>query len=130
MAKSLLFDEYPEQQASWIRGQLKANKTDSFNDFNTASKDYDSSLIPLDNAKAIKNFREQHLSKTGIARLKTTLKVYRKRQKDKSTARNLDVTISLEAFQELEKICKNTGLTKKAVIEQLIMNANDPSLFK
>lgn len=126
----LLFDSYHSQQANWISGQLEKGKADSFLDLYEAQKDFDSSLVPLGNAREIECFRTTHLSEKGVSRLKTTLKVYSKRQKDKARARNLDVTVSLEAFQQLEKICLNTGLTKTAVIEQFLINSKNETLLK
>lgn len=124
-----LFNKYQQQQATWISGQLKNYKRDSFNDFNKAFEAHEQSLIPLSNKKEIKAFREAYLSEKGISRLKTTLKVCDKRQKDKTRARNLDVTISLDAFRELEKICLKTGLTKRAVIEQFLINSKNVTLI-
>jgi len=121
---SLLFDEYFEQQAGWIHRQLRSNKTTSFVDYGKASVAYDSSLIALSNKKEIAAFRKEHLSKEGLNKLYTTLRVYRNRQLNKTRAHKLDVTLSQDAFKALEYLALESSLSKRAVLEGLLIQAH------
>ena len=115
-------DEYHDHQVAWIGRQLKNYNGSSFNNFNAAMEAYFEGLISLDTPESLNNFRITHLSPIGIAKLKTTIKVYKKRQKDKYTSHNLTVTVSQEAFRELERIVLNTGLSKREIIERFLVN--------
>jgi len=115
-------DEYHDHQVAWIGRQLKNNNGASFVDFNAAMEAYFDGLISLDTPEKLNAFRITHLSPLGISKLKTTVKVYKKRQKDKYTANLLTVTVSREAFRELERIVLNTGLSKREIIERFLIN--------
>lgn len=132
---------YPNQ-INWIIKQIESCKDDSFNDLEQARSKLDEiTILRLEKKQPKKQlqrnlklaernlhgFRNSFLSETGFSRLNTTLKVARKRLLDKeSGVKNLDVNLSPEAFEKLNKIVNDIGLTKTAFIEEFILNYNSP----
>lgn len=128
---------YPNQ-INWIVKQIENCNDASFKDLELArSKLDDITMIRLDRKQSKKQlqrnlklaecnlhgFRNTFLSESGFSKLNTTLKVARKRFSDKqSGSKKLDVTVSHDIFEKLNDIVKNTGLTKTAIIEELILN--------
>ena len=128
---------YPNQ-INWIIKQIESCKDDSFNDLEQARSKLDEiTILRLEKKQPKKQlqrnlklaernlhgFRNSFLSETGFSRLNTTLKVARKRLSDKEAgAKNLDVTVSQAVFEKLNEIVNDTGLTKTAIIEDLILN--------
>lgn len=125
-------------QIHWILKQIESCKDDSFNDLAKAKlKLGELTIINLDKEQSkrqlqcnlmlaennLHGFRNSFLSEAGFSRLNTTLKVARKRLLDKANgAKKLDVTVSHDAFERLDDIVKDTGLTKTAIIEKLILD--------
>ena len=136
---SIFTDEslYPNQ-INWIVKQIDSCKDDSFNDIEQARSKLDEiTMIRLDQKQPQKQlqrnltlaernlhgFRNTFLSESGFSKLNTTLKVARKRLADKKTgSKKLDVTVSQDVFEKLSDLVKDTGLTKTALIEELILN--------
>lgn len=125
-------------QINWIVKQIESCKDDSFSDLELArSKMGKITILRLEknqpkrqlqrNLKLAESnlhgFRNSFLSELGFSKLNTTLKVARKRLLDKETgSKKLDVTVSPEVFEKLNEIVNDTGLTKTALIEELILN--------
>ena len=130
---------YPNQ-INWIVKQIENCKDSSFNDLDLArSKLNKIILIRLDKKQSkqkllsnlalaehnLHGFRNSFLSEAGFSKLNTTLKVARKRLLDKEAgSKKLDVTVSPEVFKKLNELVKDTGLTKTALIEELILNCD------
>lgn len=124
--QSDILNSFYEKQAMWMQNQLANYKENSFKNFEQARKDFECYSTSYLTPKKVEAFRDSYLSELGLHRLKTTLKVFKTRQKKKGKGESkLDVTISFEAYLALEKIIKETKLTKKAVIEQLLLNNNE-----
>jgi len=133
---------YPNQ-INWIIKQIENCKDDSFNDFELARSNLDQiTMIRLEKKQPKKQlqrnlqlaernlhgFRNLFLSESGFSKLNTTLKVARKRLLDKEAGfSKLDVTVSPDVLKKLNALVKDTGLTKTALIEELILNY-DPRL--
>ena len=132
-----------QNQINWIIKQIESCKDDSFNDLEKARSKMDSlAVIQLGKGqskeqlqcnlmlaeKNLHGFRNSFLSGSGFKKLNTTLKVARKRLADKETgSKKLDVTVSPKVFEKLNEFVKDTGLTKTALIEEMILNY-DPRL--
>ena len=130
-------DLYPNQ-INWLVKQIENCKDDSFNDIEMAKSKLDEiTMIRLDQKQPKKQlqrnlqlaernlhgFRNTFLSESGFSKLNTTLKVARKRLLDKENgAKKIDVTVSHAIFDRLNNIVKDTGLTKTALIEEMILN--------
>jgi hypothetical protein len=133
---------YPNQ-INWIVKQIDSCKDASFNDLELARSNLDQvTMIRLDQKQPKKQlqrnlqlaernlhgFRNLFLSGSGFSKLNTTLKVARKRLSDKEAgSKKLDVTVSPDVFEKMNDLVKVTGLTKTALIEELILNY-DPRL--
>ncbi|MCG6202021.1 hypothetical protein [Psychromonas antarctica] len=131
---------YPNQ-INWIVKQIESCKDDSFSDIEQARSEI-GKITTLQLGKNqpkrqlqrnlklaeshLHGFRNSFLSESGFSKLNTTLKVARKRFLDKEAgSKKLDVTVSPAVFEKLNEIVMDTGLTKTALIEELILNYND-----
>ena len=138
-----LDEDLYQNQINWIIKQVENCKDDSFNDLELARSKLDQiTIIRLDQNQPKKQlqrnlklaernlhgFRNSFLSESGFSKLNTTLKVARKRLLDKENgAKKIDVTVSHAIFDRLNDIVKDTGQTKTALIEEMILNY-DPRL--
>ena len=133
-----LDEDLYQNQINWIIKQIENYKDDSFNDFELARSKLDQiTIIRLEKKQPQKQlrcnlklaernlhgFRNTFLSESGFSKLNTTLKVARKRLLDKEAgSKKLDVTVSPNVFEKLNEFVKVTGLTKTALIEEMILN--------
>lgn len=127
-----------QNQINWIVKQIESCKDDSFSDLELARSKMDKiTILRLEKKQPkrqlqrnlklaesnLHGFRNSFLSESGFSKLNTTLKVARKRLLDKEAgSKKLDVTVSPEVFGKLNELVKDTGLTKTALIEELILN--------
>lgn len=68
----------------------------------------------------LEHFMSVHLSKAGVQKLVTTLRVYKKRQE----SAQLQVVISSSIKNHLDKIVQASGKTKVEIINYLILHAD------
>jgi len=119
-----------QAQLNWLENQIAKIANDgakSFSNANVAERAYnkmrENSLITSNDD--IEHFVSVYLSETGLRKLVTTLRVYRKR----NNAAILQVEISQSNKHLLNYLVKISGKTKVEIINQLIDNA-DLSEFK
>jgi len=121
--KVTAFDGHYDIQESWIRRQIDRFKHDSFVDLYIAQKEIETAgITAFASPKETAKFREKHLSKSGKAKLSSSLRTYKKRNNQKLTTRRLDLNISLPAHIALEALASELRLTKTQLIEQLILD--------
>ena len=124
MKKSeLLKTEHPVQM-NWLQGQMAKITHDgkkSFLNADVAERAYckiNKALIVDD--IDLEHFMSVHLSKAGVQKLVTTLRVYKKRQE----SAQLQVVISSSSKNHLDKIVQASGKTKVEIINYLILHAD------
>lgn len=124
--RTTVFDDLHHNQEVWIRGQLDHLKYDSFVDFDIAKKEIeDAGITAFATPEETAKFRKKHLSKSGKAKLSSSLRTYKKRNNHKLTKRRLDLNISLPAHLALETLATDLELTKTQLIEQLILERRE-----
>jgi macrodomain Ter protein organizer (MatP/YcbG family) len=121
-------------QLKWLSNQFTktdpiTNKNDAFLNSDSASRAFlklNENLIVSDSD--VEHFVSVYLSKSGLTKLKTTLRIYKKRQLDKATSRpkrKLDVTLYAHTMDRLDHLANISGKTKIDVITQLIEQSAD-----
>ncbi|MGB5444031.1 MAG: hypothetical protein WBM99_00880 [Psychromonas sp.] len=125
MKQSDLLKTLHQVQLNWLDNQIAKIANDgskSFSNPDAAERSYNKmmkdSLIVSDDD--IEHFVSVHLSKIGIRKLVTTLRVYKKR----NNAEILQVEININTKRELDYLVKISGKTKVEIIRQLIANAD------
>jgi len=124
MKKAELLKTEHMVQLKWLDNQIAKIANDgakSFTNANAAERAYnkmrkDSLIVSNDD---IENFISVYLSGTGLSKLVTTLRVYRKR----NNAEILQVEITKNNKAQLNYLVKISGKTKVEIINQLIANA-------
>ena len=83
-------------------------------------------LLPDD--ADVERFVSEHLTKSGLVKLKTTLRIYKKRQVDKTIVnrKKLDVSIPESSMSKLNRLVKRTGKTKIELITDMIEAYKEP----
>lgn len=116
--------KYLKRQVLWIENQIKNYKEDSFLKYENARSEFERGMLnPMSSPKVIHAFVNEFLSETGLKRLNTSIKIFKKRQADKkSKSQKLEVILDLETLSFLEEIATKSGLTKTEIIKQLIKN--------
>lgn len=124
--KSNSLDENIDVQISWVTNQIikiskqAADSADIFKTFAVAVRAFgqlEKNLI-ISESDFI-HFRDTYLSKVGIAKLRTTLRVYKNRQNN--TGYDLQVTISNYAKRKLQTIVDETKMSKTEVLNSLLI---------
>ena len=125
MKKAELLKTNHQVQLNWLDNQIAKIASDgakSFSNADVAERAYNrmqrDSLISSNND--IEHFVSVHLSETGLRKLVTTLRVYKKR--DNSEILQVEITIGNKA--QLNHLVKISGKTKIEIINQLIANAD------
>jgi hypothetical protein len=125
MKKAELLKTEHMVQLKWLENQITKISNDgakTFSNVNAAERAYnkmrkDSLIVSNDD---IEHFTSVYLSETGLRKLVTTLRVYRKR----NNAEILQVEITKNNKAQLNYLVKITGKTKVEIINQLIANAD------
>jgi hypothetical protein len=125
MKKSELFKTEHQVQLKWLDNQMAKIANDgakSFTNADVAERAYNKmlsdSLITSDSD--IEHFVSIHLSESGLKKLATTLRVYKKR----NSSERLQVEISRSNKSRLDQLVKLSGKTKIEIINQLIENTD------
>lgn len=125
MKKSELLKTQHHVQLKWLNNQIDkiANGGElSFSNAKTAERAFkklNTECMGLISDSDLEHFISIHLSKVGIRKLVTTLRVYLKR----SGAERLQVELTKSNKKHLDKLVKVSGQTKIEIINQLIQNA-------
>lgn len=130
MKKAELLKTEHQVQLNWLTNQIAKIANDGAKSFfnpgvaeRAYNKMWKNSLIVSNDD--IEHFVSTYLSETGLRKLVTTLRVYRKR----NNAEMLQVEISQGNKRQLNYLVKISGKTKVEIINQLIADA-DLSEFK
>lgn len=120
-------NKYLKRQVLWIENQIKNFKEDSFLKYENARSEFERGMLtPMSSPQIIHAFVNEFLSETGLKRLNTSIKIFKKRQADKkSKSQKLEVVLDLETISFLDSIAERSGLTKTEIIKQLIKNEAD-----
>lgn len=125
MKKAELLKTEHQVQLNWLDNQMAKIANDgakSFSNIGVAERAYnkmkEEALIVSENE--IEHFVSTYLSETGITKLITTLRVYRKR----TSSDRLQVEITRSNKSRLNQLVKISGKTKIEIINQLITNAD------
>lgn len=125
-----MFSEYYTVVINWLTNQINAGKAETiFLNEKTgirAFKKLDQNLAILDQDRSdLDHFISVHLNKSGIVKLKTTIRIYKKRQAEKNTnSVLLQCTLYASATAKLDKLVDVSGKTKMEIINQLIVSAD------
>jgi len=124
MKKAELLKTDHQVQLTWLDNQIANIANDgakSFSNADVAERAYNKmlseSLITSDSD--IEHFVSTHLSESGLKKLVTTLRVYKKR----NSSERLQVEISRSNKSRLNQFVRVSGKTKIEIINQLIENA-------
>lgn len=124
MKKSELLKTEHSVQLKWLNNQMAKIANDgahSFSNVSTAERAYkkmNKALITSDSD--LEHFMSVYLSETGLRKLVTTLRVYKKR----NNTERLQVEISQTNKHLLNRMVEMSGKTKIEVINLLIENAD------
>lgn len=121
MKKSELLKTEHQVQLNWLENQIAKISHDGAKSFSNAdvaerafNKILSESLITSDGD--IEHFVSIHVSESGLKKLITTLRVYKKR----NSSERLQVEITRSNKTRLDRIVKLSGKTKIEIINQLI----------
>ena len=125
MKKAELLRTDHQVQLNWLdnqMGKLINGGTSAFLSPDVAGREYnkmksESLIVGNDD---IEHFMSVHLSKVGISKLVTALRVYKKR----NFTDRLQVEITKSNKGKLDQLVKLSGKTKIEIINQLIVNAD------
>lgn len=124
MKRAELLKTLHQVQLNWIDNQVKKiaiNGGEAFKNVEAAERAHEKlslSLVP-DNSE-IEHFVDVNLSRVGIQKLVTTLRVYNKR----NGAERLQVEITKTNKAKLDSMVANSSLTKIQIINLLIESAD------
>ncbi len=112
------------KQVSWLENQIKKNNTSIFLNSSLAIPAFDklNSELMISN-EDVQNYVFRYLSDSGKKKLVTTLRVAETRRK-KSFLVSLQVNLEPNNNQRLNELAKQSGLTKTALINEMIRCAN------
>jgi macrodomain Ter protein organizer (MatP/YcbG family) len=127
-----MYSDNYEVVIKWFKNQIHSGKAEMiFLNDKSAIRSFeklDKNLAVLDQDRAdLDHFISIHLNKSGIIKLKTTIRIYKKRQAEKnitSTSKLLQCTLYGQMSDKLDEIVKRSGKTKIQIINQLIRNAD------
>ncbi|WP_413694415.1 hypothetical protein [Psychromonas sp. KJ10-2] len=127
MAKTNSLNENIEHQISWVEKKINnveslMDKDPIFYNFNSAVRCFNklTEETPFIGEQDFIHFRDTYITKSGIRKLRTTLRVYKARQKD---GYDLQVSVSKKARGRLEKVCVEAGnISKNELVDTLLSN--------
>lgn len=130
-----MFSENYEVVFNWVENQIRFGKSETIF-LNTKSaerafKKLNQNLAVLDEDRSdLDHFLSVHLKKSGTTKLKTTVRIFKKREAEKSTNSTLlQCTLYASESAKLDGMAKSSGKTKIQIINELIRSAN-PADFK
>jgi hypothetical protein len=124
MNKADLLKTEHQVQMNWLQGQIGNIANDgqkAFLNAETADRAYSKlrKALIVDDAD-LEHFMSIHLSKVGVQKLVTTLRVYKKR----NGSEQLQVEFTSNNRRRLDEIVKKSGKTKIEIINYLILHAD------
>ncbi|WP_028865047.1 hypothetical protein [Psychromonas aquimarina] len=125
MEKTNSLNEYIDVQVTWVKNQIRKIEQTSvdsagiFKTFSVAARAFEQLEKDLIIGEPdFIHFRNTHLSKVGVSKLRTTLRVYKNRQKN---GYDLQATISNTARKNLDSIVEQTNKSKTEVLNSLLI---------
>jgi hypothetical protein len=124
MTKAELLKTDHQVQLTWLDNQIANIANDgakSFSNADVAERAYNDMLSAslITSESDIEHFVSIHLSESGLKKLVTTLRVYKKR----NSSERLQVEITRSNKSRLDQLVRISGKTKIEIINQLIENA-------
>jgi macrodomain Ter protein organizer (MatP/YcbG family) len=125
-----MFSENYEVVFNWLENQIRNNKSDSIflaqNTALRAFKNLDKNLAILDEDRSgLDHFISVHLNKSAIVKLKTTVRIFKKRESEKSqSSQLLQCTLYAQSSEKLGQLVELSKMTKIEIINKLIISAD------
>ena len=126
----IMYEEnYSYVAHQWIKNQMTSlvKQVAIFKDQIAAEEDWaklTAQFLPTEEDQ-IREFLQKHLNKKGVVKLKTTVRVYKKRQTDRlTTCTNLQCTLYAANSRKLDELVKISGKSKGDLINRLILDAS------
>lgn len=125
-----MFSENYDVVIKWLGNQILSGKSDSiFSSEKSAIRSFkklDENLIISDQDKSdLDHFIRVHLNKPGMVKLKTTVRIFKKRSAEKSMSSTLlQCTLYGSESKKLDELVQLSGKTKIQIINELIRSAN------
>lgn len=125
-----MFSENYEIVYNWLENQIRSGKSKTiFLNEKPAVRSFyklNLNLAVLDQDESdLDHFISVHLNKSGIVKLKTTVRISKKRTVEKSgSCKLLQCTLYGSESEKLDKLVKLSGLTKIDIINRLIRSAD------
>jgi len=125
-----MFSENYDVVIKWLGNQILSGKSDSiFSSEKSAMRSFkklDENLIVSDQDKSdLDHFIHVHLNKSGMVKLKTTVRIFKKRSAEKSMSSTLlQCTLYGYESRKLDELVQLSGKTKIQIINELIRSAN------
>lgn len=126
----IMFSENYEVVFKWLENQIRSGKSESiFSNTKSAERAFkklETDLIVSDeNRSDLDHFLSVHLNKSGVVKLKTTVRIFKKREAEKSQSLQLlQCTLYASSNTKLDKLVEVSGKTKMEIINQLILGSD------
>ena len=125
-----MFSENYEVVFKWLENQIRSGKSETIflnsKSAERAFKKLNQNLAILDEDKSeLDHFLSVHLNKPGTVKLKTTVRIFKKREAEKATSSQmLQCTLYAQSTAKLDELVKMSGKTKMEIINRLIISAD------
>lgn len=125
-----MFSENYEVVFNWVENQIRSGRSETiFLNEKSAIRSFnklDQNLAVLDKDRSdLDHFLSVHLNKSGTTKLKTTVRIFKKRSAEKLTnSALLQCTLYASNSAKLDKLAELSGKTKTEIINKLILLAD------
>lgn len=129
-----MFSENYEVVLKWLENQIRSGKSEAiFSNTKSAERAFKKIetdlkkdlVVSNENRSDLDHFLSVHLNKSGIVKLKTTVRISKKREAEKSqSSQLLQCTLYGSSNSKLNKLVEVSGKTKMEIINKLILGSD------